>query len=161
MNVHTTPSSKVDAEDLILDDQLCFALYAASNAIVRAYRPLLAQIGLTYPQYIVMLTLWQDGPGTTRSIADRLRLAPNAITPLIDRLEAAGFIRRERDTSDRRVVHVKLTPTGRALRARAARVQAQVACDTGLDPQALEAMRQDLVALSLRLAERTAAREGS
>ncbi len=136
---------------LILDNQLCFALYAATNAVVRSYRPLLAAIDLTYPQYIVMLALWQDGDGTTRHIADRLHLAPNAITPLIDRLEVAGLVRRERDTRDRRVVHVRLTDKGVELRKAAADVQYQVACATGLDNDALDEMRDSLQALTNRM----------
>ncbi|MSU88531.1 MarR family transcriptional regulator [Rhodobacteraceae bacterium 2CG4] len=141
----------MDKRPLLLDNQLCFALYAATNAIVRSYRPLLAAIDLTYPQYIVMLTLWQDGPGSTRHIADRLRLAPNAITPLIDRLEVAGFVRRERDTRDRRVVHVKLTDKGAELRAAASEAQYHVACATGLDDCELDEMRDALHALTDRL----------
>lgn len=141
----------MEKRPLILDNQLCFALYAASNAIVRSYRPLLAGIDLTYPQYIVMLTLWQDGPGTTRHIAERLKLAPNAITPLIDRLEVAGLVRRERDTKDRRVVHVMLTEKGSMLRDTASDAQYQVACATGLTDEQLDEMRDSLNALTGQL----------
>ena len=95
----------VAARKLSLDDQLCFALYAATNAITRSYRPGLDLLGITYPQYLLLLCLWQDGPSTTGAIARRLALAPNAITPLVDRLERGGFVERHRDEGDRRVVH--------------------------------------------------------
>lgn len=102
-------------DKLRLDEQLCFALYAATNAVTRAYRPRLARLGLTYPQYLVMLTLWQDGRQQINRIADRLSLASNAITPLIDRLEAAGFVARVRDAQDRRAICIALTETGTRL----------------------------------------------
>lgn len=94
-----------DADDdgLRLDDQLCFALYAATNAITRSYRPLLGEIGLTYPQYLVMLTLWQDGSAPVGRIAHRLELDSHAVSPLVDRLEAAGLVVR-RPGADRRQV---------------------------------------------------------
>lgn len=146
-----TERTAIERQPLFLDNQLCFALYAATNAIVRSYRPLLAAIDLTYPQYLVMLSLWQDGPSTTRRIADRLRLAPNAITPLIDRLEAAQLVRRERDTNDRRVIHVILTDRGLALRSEASDAQHEVACATGLSLDGLEDMRGSLIALAEQL----------
>ena len=137
---------------LRLDDQLCFALYAATNAVVRAYRPLLADIGLTYPQYLVMLALWQDGALTIREIASRLQLAPSAITPLVDHLEDGGFAVRARDdAADRRRVRVLPTEAGRALERAAARAQEAVACRTGLDDAGLDALRNDLHALVLRI----------
>jgi DNA-binding MarR family transcriptional regulator len=107
-------------DGLRLDDQLCFALYAATHAITRRYRPLLERIGLTYPQYLVMLTLWQDGPATVGRIADRLQLDSHAVTPLVARLEGAGLVRRRRG-SDRRRVVVEATERGRDLHAPAAR----------------------------------------
>ncbi len=98
--------------NLRLDDQLCFGLYAATNAVTRAYRPLLRAIGLTYPQYLVMLVLWEQDQVSVHEIADRLELAPHAISPLLGRLEDAGLVVRRRDTSDRRVVWVGLTQAG-------------------------------------------------
>ncbi len=133
--------------DLRLDDQLCFALYAATHAITRRYGPLLDAIGLTYPQYLVMLTLWQDGPTTVGRIAERLELDSHAVTPLADRLERVGLVRRRRG-EDRRVVVVGLTDRGRDLEAAASRVQQEVACATGLDPDDLADLRQRLRALS-------------
>ncbi len=135
---------------LRLDDQLCFALYAATHAIIRRYRPLLEGIGLTYPQYLVMLTLWQDGPAPVGRIARRLELDSHAVTPLVERLEVAGLVHRRRGT-DRRQVVVAATGRGRDLEAAAARVQAEVACATGLDPVALADLRGHLRTLSAHL----------
>lgn len=134
---------------LRLDDQLCFALYAAANAVTRAYKPKLASIGLTYPQYLVLLVLWQDGARSVSEIGGRLKLSPNGITPLLDRLERAELITRRRDDDDRRVIHVHLTPTGSALELAAREAQQHVVCETKLDPLALAALRdtlRDLVA---------------
>ncbi|GJE46792.1 MarR family winged helix-turn-helix transcriptional regulator [Methylobacterium soli] len=136
---------------LKLDDQLCFALYAATNAVVRAYRPLLGELGLTYPQYLVMLALWQDGGMPVHDLARRLQLGPSAITPLVDKLEAAGFVARGR-TSDRRLVLVALTEAGRALEDKVSVAQQSVVCRTGLSDRDLSALRQDLKDLTDRIA---------
>jgi DNA-binding MarR family transcriptional regulator len=141
-------------DGLRLDDQLCFALYAATHAITRRYRPLLERIGLTYPQYLVMLTLWQDGPATVGRIADRLQLDSHAVTPLVARLEGAGLVRRRRG-SDRRRVVVEATERGRDLHAPAARAQAEVACATALAPSELTDLRDRLATLTDQLAGRT------
>lgn len=148
-------SEKVHAmlrpKKLRLDDQLCFALYAATNAVTRAYRPLLKRIGLTYPQYLVMLVLWQDGGGTIRAIADRLSLPPNALSPLLDRLEEADLITRRRDEHDRRLVHVALTSEGTSLEKAASLAQQNVVCQTELMPEALDALRNELKSLVDRM----------
>ncbi|MHA6344733.1 MarR family winged helix-turn-helix transcriptional regulator [Roseivivax sp. CAU 1761] len=136
---------------LRLDDQLCFALYAATNAVTRAYRPRLEALGLTYPQYLVMLVLWQDGPRRMREIGARLALPANAITPLVDRLEAAGWVARRAVAGDRRAVEIALTPAGAALEAEASRAQMQVECETGLDPAALALLRAELRSLAARM----------
>lgn len=130
--------------NLRLDDQLCFALYAATNTVVRAYRPLLAQIGLTYPQYLVMLVLWQDGELAVHEIAARLALPAHALSPLLDRLDGAGLIARRRGATDRRVVHVSLTDAGAELQDAASRAQRTVAHRTGLSRRALDSLRDDL-----------------
>lgn len=140
-----------------LDAQLCFALYAASNAVIRAWRPRLAVLGLTYPQYIVLLALWQDGTLATGQIAQRLSLPQNALTPIIDRLERAGLVTRDRDPDDRRVVHVTLTAQGRALDSALGAAQEQVRCDTGLSVAALDALRSDLRRLAAQIEARTGA----
>lgn len=136
---------------LRLDDQLCFALYAATNAVTRAYRPMLHKIGLTYPQYLAMLVLWQDGPRTVGAMAERLHLPPNAIGPLLDMLERAGLVERRRNEDDRRVVDVSLTEAGANLEHAAHQVQQAVVCQTGLDQGALRALREDLQELVGRL----------
>ena len=141
-----------EVDRLRLDDQLCFALYAATNAITRRYRPLLGRLGLTYPQYLVMLVLWQDGPCSVGEVARRLELEPHAVGPLVTRLATAGLVQR-RPGADRRRTVVSLTDAGRALEAGAARVQAEVACATGLDPDGLHALRRRLRALAAELAD--------
>lgn len=130
--------------NLRLDDQLCFALYAATNAVTRAYRPLLERIGLTYPQYLVMLVLWQDGGRAVNEIASRLSLPPHAVSPMLDRLEAAGLLRRSRRPPDHRVVHVEVTEAGLDLELAAAAAQHDVVCQTQLDRGELDGLRDHL-----------------
>ncbi|MBA3524209.1 MAG: winged helix-turn-helix transcriptional regulator, partial [Geodermatophilaceae bacterium] len=133
----------------------CFALYAATNAVTRAYRPLLERIGLTYPQYLVMLVLWQDGGRAVHEIASRLSLPPHAVSPMLDRLEAAGFLVRNRRSPDRRVVHVALTDAGAALETAASAAQHDVVCRTELDRGALDGLREQLHDLVDRMEDPT------
>ncbi|MGJ9423057.1 MarR family winged helix-turn-helix transcriptional regulator [Aeromicrobium sp. CF3.5] len=147
-------------DHLRLDDQLCFALYAATHAITRAYRPLLSEIGLTYPQYLVMLTLWQDGASAIGHIARRLELDSHAVTPLIRRLEADGFVVRRRGV-DRRHVVIELTPHGVELEEAAARAQLQVVCGTGLSDPDLAVLRRQLRDLSSELTSTHTSSEAS
>ena len=106
-------------EPLPLDAQLCFSLYSTSIAINRLYKPMLDSLGVTYPQYLVLSTLWERDGQTISAIADRLALEPSTITPLMKRLETAGFVARKRNPKDERQVQVFLQPKGRALRSRA------------------------------------------
>ncbi len=129
---------------LRLDDQLCFALYAATNAVTRAYRPLLREIGITYPQYLTLMALWQHGSGTVGELAQRLELPGHALTPLLQRLEHAGLVVRRRSNIDNRTVRVELTSAGIGLETTAAVVQRSVVCATGLPPEALAALRDEL-----------------
>ncbi len=129
---------------LRLNDQLCFALYAATNAITRAYRPLLRELGITYPQYLTLMALWQHRTGTVSELAQRLDLPAHAMTPLLQRLERAGLIARRRSPIDSRAVLVELTSAGVALETSAATVQRAVECATGLSPHALAALRGEL-----------------
>lgn len=109
---------------LLLDNQLCFAVYSASLAMTRLYKPLLEKLNLTYPQYLVMLALWeQDGPMVSE-LGERLSLDSGTLTPLLKRLEANGLVLRLRDVADERRVHINLTPAGRKLKSRAAGVPA-------------------------------------
>jgi len=105
--------------ELKLDDFLCFAVYSASHAFNRLYKPLLDALGLTYPQYLVMVTLWERDDRTVGEIGERLFLESNTLTPLLKRLEAAGLLSRRRDPADERQVRLVLTPEGRALRDKA------------------------------------------
>lgn len=133
---------------LALDNQLCFALYSASRAVTRAYGPLLADLGLTYPQYVTMLALWeQDGPTTVGDLGSRLHLDSGTLTPLLKRLEQAGLVTRERDAQDERRVLVALTTAGRALRQRAQDIPRRLLEQTSLDPAELVALRDQLTSL--------------
>lgn len=122
------PSRAASADSaLLLDNQLCFALYSASLAMTKLYKPLLEELGLTYPQYLVMLVLWEADGVMVSEIGHRLSLDSGTLTPLLKRLEAAGLISRMRDVQDERRVHIHLTQAGRKLKARAAKVPACVA----------------------------------
>lgn len=123
---------------LRLDDFVCFAIYSANGAFNRAYKPLLDEIGLTYPQYVTMIALWEEDGRTVGQLGERLFLESNTLTPLLKRLEAAGLLRRERDPRDERQVRVRLTEAGRALKARAADIPAKLAAALGCgDPAAV------------------------
>ena len=116
-----------------LDDKLCFALYASSLAMLQSYKPLLAQIGLTYPQYLVMLVLWEEDGITIKRLAERLGLDPGSVTPLVKRLEEAAFVVRNRAANDERNLSIELTREGRALQAKAEKASSQfvTACELG------------------------------
>ena len=118
-------------DPLALDDQLCFALYAASRAMTARYRPMLDAVGLTYPQYLVMIVLWDEGPSTVRELGERLRLDSGTLSPLLKRLESTGLVVRERCAGDERSVLVTATPKGRRLRERVARIPAGIASSLG------------------------------
>ena len=138
---------------LELDRQLCFALYAASRAVVRAYAPLLEDAGLTYPQYVTMLVLWED-PGRPRSIGElgeRLYLDSGTLTPLLKRLAAMGYLTRSRDAEDERRVLVRLTAEGLALRDRLAAVPESFLACLGMDVADASALRDQLTELAASL----------
>ena len=141
------------AHKLRLDEQLCFALYAATNAITRVYRPLLEALGLTYPQYLVLMVLWERGAQPIGEIAHHLGLPPNALSPLIKRLEVAGLVRRKTDLKDRRSIAVFLTNEGFALERAASRTQSTVACRTRLSSKKFIALREQLHELVENLGE--------
>ena len=122
------------SKDLLkLDQQLCFAMYSASRAMTKVYQPLLRPMGLTYPQYLVMLVLWQRNQLTVSQIGDTLTLDSGTLTPLLKRLETAGLVVRTRDATDERKVIVALTAAGRALKRQAATVPNAVMCATACD----------------------------
>ncbi len=148
----TRPALPEPDELLALDRQLCFALYTASRLMTRAYRPLLADIGLTYPQYLVMLALWEarvrgDGPPTVRAVGERLHLDSGTLTPLLRRLESLGLIERRRSAEDERRLELHLTRRGTALKARAAQVPMRLLCDTEVPAGDLLALREQLQTL--------------
>ncbi|MFF4491131.1 MarR family winged helix-turn-helix transcriptional regulator [Streptomyces sp. NPDC001544] len=136
----------------LLDEQLCFALYAAQRAVTAAYRPLLDELGLTYPQYLVLLVLWERGETTVKDLAGALRLDYGTVSPLLKRLQAAGLVHRERSARDERSVLVACTGRGEELRERAAGVPGALLTATGLDPAEVARLRAEL----WRLAERAA-----
>ena len=116
----------------LLDNQLCFALYSASLAMTKLYKPLLEVLGLTYPQYLVMLVLWEtDGPSVS-SLGERLSLDSGTLTPLLKRMEAAGWLVRQRSSEDERRVHVWLSPTGRKLQTQSAHIPDCILAHSGL-----------------------------
>ncbi|PZH12160.1 MarR family transcriptional regulator [Streptomyces sp. NTH33] len=138
------------AGSLLLDDQLCFALYAAQRAVTAAYRPLLDELGLTYPQYLVLLVLWERGETTVKELAAALRLDYGTVSPLLKRLEAAGLVRRERSAHDERSVLVTVTGRGEELRERAARVPGALLTTTGVGPAEVVRLREELWRLTER-----------
>ncbi|MEU1884198.1 MarR family transcriptional regulator [Micromonospora sp. WMMD987] len=121
-----------DGDPLALEEQVCFALSVAARGVVAVYRPLLEPMGLTHPQYLVMLALWQHAPLSVRELSRLLQLDPGTLSPLLKRLEATGYLRRERDPADERSLAVSLTTSGRALRARAEQIPPAVVARLGL-----------------------------
>jgi DNA-binding MarR family transcriptional regulator len=118
-----------------VDQQLCFALYSASRAMTAAYRPVLTEMNLTYPQYLVMLVLWEEGQITVGRLGERLQLDSGTLSPLLKRLESNGFVRRERSREDERLVDVTLTPAGRRLESRAQCIPEELGSATGMTEQ--------------------------
>ena len=144
---------------LALDGQLCFALYAASLSMTKLYKPLLEPLGLTYPQYLVMLVLWEGDGITVSQLGERLALDSGTLTPLLKRLQTANLVQRLRDAADERRVLLQLTPAGRALRQRAATVPRAVARASGCGigqiadlVTQLQALRQQMHPSSTRTA---------
>lgn len=120
-------------DPLALDSQVCFALSVAARSVVAVYKPLLEPLGLTHPQYLVMLVLWDHEPVSVRELSRLLQLDAATLSPLLKRLEAAGLLRRERDKRDERALAVVLTPRGRALRRKAERVPGEVVARLGIE----------------------------
>ena len=129
---------------LVLDDQLCFALYAASRAVTQRYRPLLDQVGLTYPQYLVMLVLWEQGRSTVKTLADSLQLDSGTLSPLLKRLAASGYVERHRRADDERSVEISLTNAGRKLKTKVRDIPQLIVDAYDLDADAFTALRTTL-----------------
>lgn len=134
-------------DPLLLGNQLCFAVYSTAHAFNRLYKPLIEALGLTYPQYLVMLSLWERDGRMVKEIGEHLLLDSGTLTPLLKRLEAAGLVARARDAADERQVRVTLTEAGKALKAKARAVPREVACASGRSIAELQALRDDLIRL--------------
>lgn len=141
----------ITKKDLVLDKQLCFALYGASLALTRTYKPLLEPLGLTYPQYLVMMVLWEEDHLAVKALGEKLGLDSGTLSPLLKRLEQADFVKRQRDSKDERQVTVSLTPKGRALQDEAVHVMSAIGSAIGCSLEEVAALRQQLQALRGRL----------
>jgi DNA-binding MarR family transcriptional regulator len=140
----------VSEDALLLDRQLCFALHATSRAVTQAYAPLLAPLGVTYPQYLVLLVLWEEDNLTVSGIGARLFLDSGTLTPLLKRLEGLGVVVRHRDADDERVVRISLTLAGKKLRRKATGIANGVACAIGIGADEVAALRDPLRKILLR-----------
>ncbi len=139
------------SDHLALDDQLCFAVYSAAHAFNRVYKPLLDRLGLTYPQYLVMLVLWGRDDQSVKAIGEKLILDSGTLTPLLKRLEARGLVTRRRDPADERSVRIGLTAKGRALRDEAKAVPLAIGCAVDRPWDEAVRLRQDLAKLRASL----------
>jgi DNA-binding MarR family transcriptional regulator len=142
-------SSGEPVEALRLDRQLCFALYGAANRVTRLYRPLLEALGLTYPQYLAMLVLWEASPRTVGALGEALDLESSTLTPLLKRLETQGLVARTRDPQDERRVVITLTDAGAALRDKAKAVPEQLFCKLNMPLEELGDLRERLKGLAV------------
>jgi len=143
-------------KDLRLDRQLCFAVYSASHAFTRFYKPLLAQLGVTYPQYLALLTLWEEDSLSVTAIGDRLLLDSGTLTPVLKRLEALGLVSRTRSTTDERQVIVRLTEQGAAMRHVAEGFPTRILDASECSEEELDSLRQALLGLRKNLNHSTA-----
>ena len=147
------PTKRVIADEMLhLDNQLCFALYSASLAMTKLYKPLLDELGLTYPQYLAMLALWERDGQMVSELGERLSLDSGTLTPLLKRLEAAGLVSRVRDVQDERRVHITLTAAGRRLRQRAQDIPACIVAATECSLADVIRLTRELRELRQRLA---------
>jgi DNA-binding MarR family transcriptional regulator len=137
--------------DLKLDKQLCFALYGAAHAFTRAYKPLLSPLGLTYPQYVVMMALWEEDDLSVKTLGERVGLDSGTLSPLLKRLEQVGYVARRRDAADERVVFITLTGDGRQLKERALQVFESIGNQIGCEIAEIESLRESLKRLKSQL----------
>ncbi len=154
MTISNGPDAIADKPGLRLGDFLCFSIYSAGHAFNRLYKPLLDELGLTYPQYLAMVLLWEEDDRTVGQLGDKLFLESNTLTPLLKRLEAMGYVARSRDSQDERVVRVRLTEEGRALRQKAETVPGCVLDATDLDIAEASRLTQELALLRAKLLSR-------
>lgn len=147
-------SVKKEPDLLALDNQFCFALYSASLALTKSYKPLLEELGLTYPQYLVMLVLWEQDHILVKDIGSALFLDSGTLTPLLKRMEAAGLLERHRDESDERQVRIILTNSGKELKKAAKKIPLKILCASGQDQNTLMQLRSQLSELRANLTEK-------
>ncbi|MGY1601249.1 MarR family winged helix-turn-helix transcriptional regulator [Geodermatophilus sp. SYSU D00815] len=136
--------NRLPAPSVVLDDQLCFALYAASRAVTARYRPMLDELGLTYPQYLVMMLLWEDDNQTVGQLGTKLALDSGTLSPLLKRLTAAGLVTRHRRVEDERSVSIALTDAGRALREKALPISEAMIGAIGFDTSEFDDLKERL-----------------
>jgi DNA-binding MarR family transcriptional regulator len=136
-----------------LGDFMCFAIYSTNLAYSRVYKPVLEQLGLTYPQYVTIIALWEEGRQTVKGLSENLFLEPSTLTPMLKRLEAMGYVHRERDTEDERSVRVSLTEAGRQLREKAFDYREITAKASGLTPEEFRILQKAIVNLRSNLME--------
>ncbi|MFC3694742.1 MarR family winged helix-turn-helix transcriptional regulator [Chenggangzhangella methanolivorans] len=152
---HDTPTAHPSSPDkydtLRLENQLCFGLYAAAHAMNRAYRVALGPLGLTYPQYLTMLALWEIDRQSVSELGQRLRLDSGTLTPVLKRLESAGLVRRSRNRADEREVEISLTDRGSAMRDEALGVRETIVCRLGMGDDEIRNLRRDMGKLLERL----------
>ena len=141
-------------KNLLLNNQLCFALYAATNSIIRYYRIYLNEIGITYTQYLVLLVLWENGASSVKKIANTLKLDSPTITPIVQKLEKMDLVKRKRSSQDERVVTVTLTKTGINIEGQVADIQNKVACKTHLNNKDFNELKNTLNKLAETMAEK-------
>ena len=151
MITQNTPRNTLSDQALRLDNQLCFALYSASLAMTKLYKPLLEELGLTYPQYLALLVLWEQDGVTVSELGDRLSLDSGTLTPLLKRMETAGLVSRLRDAADERRVLIRLTADGRQLKARARRIPGCVLEASQCDVAEITALTRQVQTLRNRL----------
>jgi MarR family transcriptional regulator, organic hydroperoxide resistance regulator len=140
-------AARLQDDDLLLEQQLCFALTVASRSVVGAYKPVLERLGLTHPQYLVMLCLWESAPRTLRNISDALAQAPATVSPLLRRLEETGYVTRQRVDGNERALAVGLTPAGAALRREALAVPGTMMQRLGLTREQVGELHKSMMAL--------------
>ena len=144
----TAPANERDDDPMLqLNNQLCFAVYSTAHTFNRIYKPLLEPLGLTYPQYLVMLVLWEEDGATVKAIGDKLHLDSGTLTPLLKRMETAAHITRTRESADERQVRIALTPAGRALKAKAKSVPTRILAATGRSVADIKALKAEIMRL--------------
>lgn len=150
---YSCPMTDTPSPSVALDDQLCFALYAASRAVTARYRPMLDELGVTYPQYLVLMLLWEEDGQTVGQLGARLALDSGTLSPLLKRLTAAGLVTRHRRADDERSVSVRLTDAGRALEAPACAISAEMIDALALNQQQFDELKSQLRLITERVAD--------